>query len=75
MTRLRAVRQEMHQRRISTKDFVNYDKQVITCYVACSLVQGQGGKKEKEKYSWHVRRSVINGKYTGMRLVQKRYLN
>lgn len=32
-------------------------------------------EKKKKKYSWHVRRSVINGKYTGMRLVQKRYLN
>lgn len=74
MTRLRAVRQEMHQRRISTKDFVNYDKQMITCYVACSLVQGQGGKKEEEKILMACV-SVINGKYTGMRLVQKRYLN
>lgn len=47
---------------------------MVTCYVACSLLRGQMEFKWKEN-SWRVSVSVIDGKYTGMRVVEKQYLN
>lgn len=49
--------------------FINYDKWMVTCYVARALVSGSEGVQVEKIYSWRDGVSVIDGKYTGMRVV------